>query len=817
MFLVGSWSDFRFQVHFDIFQRKDNQIVCTEVTPLTRKKIAEYPLVNRVTQAPFPIPMALDTPEKRKSIFDFFTNFEINREGIASSLPYRPCHAWQLGASQIVILLQATETENPHPLIWQQALGNSLTRFPADMALTHDIQACRTPEECTTYLKDRRITLIHGFSGKIDVLVEQIKSKFDSSKVLTHDNWAVTVVVAADLASGAAITNPLGRAGHASIVIESVQDLTHKIQLADLIVEDIGMKGSGRAVVRLAEYGVEKFDTSRYQGRSETMIISKTRVEKMIKRINWEKAQQEQGTPKVNYQVNGSCVNRPGMYRTIDVFDSREIYDAVQMLDPPATAIIATALPNPESEKAWKALDNITEESSFTDFVGAAIAPITTGFKDYSATSQRVREIEEQARKVGNQAYRAKLKSLKQRDNLQSLVEEKGMMGAVAACEKEAKEAGLAAQKAYELTHKAAVPALIRVEEEESFRPERGGVKKYVEVKTLPDNCDTWVMHKISLIGKRLHLDAFSEAMSVPSRQIGMFVLEDIPLPPEPSEASSMDPNYLLQLIRKTGDGVRIKEAEVYAASNTDWSNKRTTEWLARMEKIRSEDLNALELLNFCSYLAPDNIPEACLQAWLQDVSRAGTPQTFEKAVQVLETYSMIVKKVVKRTDGSSQKVISLQPLLQTTIRNKNNTADVVSIVRRGIDMLNGFWGKNNESIFRGDEVYKGLVSHAEVLISHVESLSPATVEIATVLDKVGIFFQTIGHLQHSEKYFEKSLSIKRAHYKVETHPDVVVTRNYLLKLQGAVRVEKQEFQQLLQQRLSNNNNNNQNDGCVIS
>ena len=68
--------------------------------------------------------------------------------------------------------------------------------------------------------------------------------------------------------------------------------------------------------------------------------------------------------------------------------------------------------------------------------------------------------------------------------------------------------------------------------------------------------------------------------------------------------------------------------------------------WALSMEKMAQKDPNAIHLLNYCSYLAPDNIPEALLKACLEDKIKKETGSDFHDALEVLESYSMITQKV---------------------------------------------------------------------------------------------------------------------------------------------------------------------------
>ena len=142
------------------------------------------------------------------------------------------------------------------------------------------------------------------------------------------------------------------------------------------------------------------------------------------------------------------------------------------------------------------------------------------------------------------------------------------------------------------------------------------------------------------------------------------------------------------------------------------------TAWLLSMEKITKEDPNALKLLNICSCLAPDKIPEEFLEAWLKEKHHV-VGLDFQDALRILDSYSLIEQKVEQK-DGSHKKWISIHRLIQTVTLDQCEPEEAKQTIEVGVKVL--------EQQFKGDagtqeerEAGEVLVLHAKAIIRHTE------------------------------------------------------------------------------------------------
>ena len=192
-----------------------------------------------------------------------------------------------------------------------------------------------------------------------------------------------------------------------------------------------------------------------------------------------------------------------------------------------------------------------------------------------------------------------------------------------------------------------------------------------------------------------------------------------------------------------------------------DYPNSVATALSISMEKIEKQSPNAALLLDFCSFLSPDNIPAHLLNKWLKSVDERCRDIDFHDALRILESYSLITQRVEQR-EASLQKTISLHRLIQAVIRDKNKQTDADSIIRRGIDVLTiQFKGDIGNAMERQDAEI--LAPHVQVLLSHQEKRGFGDVEVTKLMHELGIFFRITGNLNGAQVYHEKALSLRIA------------------------------------------------------
>jgi len=199
------------------------------------------------------------------------------------------------------------------------------------------------------------------------------------------------------------------------------------------------------------------------------------------------------------------------------------------------------------------------------------------------------------------------------------------------------------------------------------------------------------------------------------------------------------------------------------------------TAWLLSMEKIAQEDPNALKLLNICSYLVPDKIPEEFLEAWLKEKSRVAGLD-FQDALRILESYSLIDQKVEEK-EGSRKKWISIHRLIQTVTRDQCEPEEANQAITLGITVMKQQF-KSEAHTQEESEAGEVQVQHARALIGHAEERKLLSEQVGNVASDIGTFLWRIGHLEEAKKYYEKSLKIKIVCLETETHIEIAVGYN---------------------------------------
>ncbi len=197
------------------------------------------------------------------------------------------------------------------------------------------------------------------------------------------------------------------------------------------------------------------------------------------------------------------------------------------------------------------------------------------------------------------------------------------------------------------------------------------------------------------------------------------------------------------------------------------------TAWLLSMEKIANEDPNALKLLNFCSCLAPDRIPEEFLETWLKYKHRTNG-LGFQDALRILESYSLIVQEVEQK-EGSQKKWISIHRLIQTVTLDQCELKEAKQAIIYGVMILQrkmeGKVGTQEER--KAEEV---LIPHARALIGHAEERNALSAKEGDVSHLIGAFLHKTSDFKGAKQYYENAIKIYNTSVGV---PPTVVAQCY--------------------------------------
>ena len=147
--------------------------------------------------------------------------------------------------------------------------------------------------------------------------------------------------------------------------------------------------------------------------------------------------------------------------------------------------------------------------------------------------------------------------------------------------------------------------------------------------------------------------------------------------------------------IKRHGISIAAYRAAFKKGQNNLFSEKEkgypesvATAWQISMDKIKEEDSNAEQLLNFCCLLASENIPTITLEAWLKEKYKKDVSSDVTEALRILESYSMINQKV-ELDESGYKKSISIHRLIQAVTRKQCGKEDKANAIKLGAIVLN--------------------------------------------------------------------------------------------------------------------------------
>lgn len=196
------------------------------------------------------------------------------------------------------------------------------------------------------------------------------------------------------------------------------------------------------------------------------------------------------------------------------------------------------------------------------------------------------------------------------------------------------------------------------------------------------------------------------------------------------------------------------------------------TAGLMSMEKVAQENANAIKLLNICSYLAPDKIPHAVLEAWLKEKNKKDDGFGFHNALRELESYALINQKV-DYLEGDYKKWVSIPLLIQTLTRNQNQQ-EAKNTILLGVRVL------KEQLTEEKWETRDALFSHCQAIITHAEAQNATNEQLGALLYELGTFLWKSGNLRLAREYLEKALKVTKESSRTENHINVAKCCNNL-------------------------------------
>jgi len=292
-------------------------------------------------------------------------------------------------------------------------------------------------------------------------------------------------------------------------------------------------------------------------------------------------------------------------------------------------------------------------------------------------------------------------------------------------------------------------------------------------------------------------------------------------IPLDQAEQLGQELGYLpLAVVQATVYMIRFKQTALSLLQLLQTENRQTvlessnskttvaTLWNLTLEKLSPE---ALEVMQLCAYLDPDNIPKVLLEKFLAENER-------EEVLFELCSQSLLIET------GNEKEVFRVHRLLQEAVRRQLLLQDednslAKTLIEKGTQSLKEIIGKESDdylfwktrgtialqinrliteyeklklnSVLLGDLFewsgnYEELVAlnYAKSLIQYQNSLAirKATYgdnhpDVATSLNNIGFVYKIQGQYDKALSYYEQSLSIRNATYG-DNHPDIATSLN---------------------------------------
>jgi len=201
------------------------------------------------------------------------------------------------------------------------------------------------------------------------------------------------------------------------------------------------------------------------------------------------------------------------------------------------------------------------------------------------------------------------------------------------------------------------------------------------------------------------------------------------------------------------------------------------TTWSLAFERVEQANPLASELLRFCSFLYPEDIPEELITknvAQLGPVLQAiGTePLALDGAIATLLNYSLLRRTAEKGT-------LSMHRLVQAVLKDEMDSTTQCRWAERVVLAVNWSFPQIAVETWPVCQMY---LPHALECAAHIAQWELATAEAASLLLQAGYYLDNRGQYEQAEPLLQRALTTRERVLGPE-HPDTVRTREIYTNL----------------------------------
>jgi len=214
-------------------------------------------------------------------------------------------------------------------------------------------------------------------------------------------------------------------------------------------------------------------------------------------------------------------------------------------------------------------------------------------------------------------------------------------------------------------------------------------------------------------------------------------------------------------------------------AQATDYPDSVATTWSLSIQKVQQKRPAAAELLQLCSFLAPDSIPEELITDgaayWPALLQQAATdPFAFQQMMKELLKYSLVKRLVEDRT-------LSIHRLVQAMQRDRMDGEVQRQWVERVIRAVNKVFPDLPQDMASWQQCLRYL-NQAQVCYELIERYGLTLVEAADVLHRTSLYLGEHALYAEAEPLSQRAIVICERTLGPD-HPDVAANLNNLAGL----------------------------------
>jgi tetratricopeptide (TPR) repeat protein len=229
--------------------------------------------------------------------------------------------------------------------------------------------------------------------------------------------------------------------------------------------------------------------------------------------------------------------------------------------------------------------------------------------------------------------------------------------------------------------------------------------------------------------------------------------------------------------------------------SSTDYPSSVATTGEISFQRVQEKSPEAMDLLNLCAFLAPDDIPLEIIKDGAKFIPEPLTWAVkdeikFDDLIAALIRYSLIER---------DQDYISIHRLVQAVTRNRMEEKNKKEWCEAAVQLVNSaFRFASNDA--QSWPLVARLLPHALEAAAHSEPLKITSAEVGRLLHESALYLEIRAQLKEAKDIYKKALAVYEVIHGPE-HPKVATVINHLggvLQIQGNLEGAKAYFERAL-------------------